>query len=109
MYSEDARVFKFVIPSEIDDDVGSVLIKASAYRGSSRDFSMKVYKEGSEMKSRDGISAWKKGKVVRINKADFYGWCKGCEIKILIDVKDSGYYHIMAQTTESYPLLSNNV
>jgi hypothetical protein len=48
------------------------------------------------LKGKKGVSAWKKGQVVRINKENFEGWCKGCEVKILMDIKDEGYYHIMA-------------
>jgi hypothetical protein len=85
-------------------------VKASAYRGSVHDFALSVStpdKLGTGFTSKTGVSAWKKGQVVRLNKENFPGWCKGCEIKILLDVKDAGYYHIMAQTTDSTPLLQN--
>lgn len=61
------------------------------------------------MNTKRGISAWKKGQVVRINKENFEGWCKGCEVKIILDVEDAGYYHIMVQSTESVPMLQNMV
>ena len=51
---------------------------------------------GTNYNAKTGIAAWKKGQVVRISKENFDGWCKGCEIKILLDVRDSGFYHIMA-------------
>ena len=96
-------------------------IKASAYRGSVHDFNLAVAIKGDETslnarlgvpawkKGQEGVPAWKKGQVIRINKDNFNGWCKGCQIEILLDVTDEGYYHVMAQTTDATPLLQNNV
>lgn len=72
------------------------------------DFSLSVATSeqvGTGFSSKTSVSAWKKGQVVRLNKDNFEGWCKGCDIKILLDVKDAGYYHLMVQTTDSTPLL----
>ncbi len=100
LFTEDARVFKFVIPPQLqDEENASVVIKASAYRGTVHDFNLAVVgsdKEGESQEDIKGVPAWKKGQVIRINKDNYKGWCKGCEIKILLDVNDSGYYHIMA-------------
>jgi hypothetical protein len=85
-----------------------VTIKASAYRSKAHDFKLEVKASGKE--GHEGllaIPAWKKGKVARINSKNFDGWCKGCEVKILLDVQDAGYYHIMAQTSESTPTIQN--
>ena len=109
LYKEDTRVFTFTIPPQISDTT-SITVKASAYRGSVHDFSLSVATAnelGTGFYAKTGISAWKKGQVVRLNKENFSAWCKGCEIKILLDVKDAGYYHVMAQTTDSTPLLQN--
>lgn len=88
-------------------------IKASAYRGSVHDFNLAVAIKGDEagtsLNARRGVPAWKKGQVIRINKDNFNGWCKGCQIEILLDVTDEGYYHVMAQTTDATPLLQNKV
>ena len=45
-----------------------------------------------------GVPAWKKGQVIRLTKDYFLKneWCKGCELKILVDATESGYYHVMA-------------
>ena len=120
LYTEDARIFKFTIPQSIPDDT-SLLIKASAFKGTVHDFTLAVapakpreedsgttHEVGSGIDDKRGIPAWKKGQVIRLNKENFpRGWCKGCEIKVLLDVKDEGYYRIMAQTTDAEPMLHN--
>jgi hypothetical protein len=86
LYKEDARIFRFTIPPQIGDN-SSITFKASAYRGSAHDFKFEVRgaKEGS-VDVVHGMPAWKKGQVVRLNSKNFDGWCKGCEVKILLDV-----------------------
>ena len=96
LYKEDARIFRFTIPPQIGDN-SSITLKANAYRGTAHDFKYMVRgaKEGS-VDIAHGMSAWKKGQVVRLNSKNFDGWRKGCEVKILVDALDAGYYHIMA-------------
>jgi hypothetical protein len=110
LYKEEARVFTFTIP--VSESVDFLTVKASAYRGSAHDFELRVQapsKEDPEVAvEQRGVPAWKKGQVVRLSEANFEkAWCKGCQIKILLDVQDEGYYHIMAKTSDSVPLLSN--
>jgi hypothetical protein len=44
---------------------------------------------------------------VRLNKSNFNAFKAGNEIKILLDVIDSGIYHIMFMTEDAEPLLQN--
>lgn len=94
------RVFNYKIPQGVSDD-SSVIVKASAYRGTVHNFDMKIIAKDANWfnettDSINGMQAWKKGQVARINKKNFKGWCLGCEIQILISSYDQGYYHVVA-------------
>lgn len=65
LYQEDTRLFHFTIPSTIDDSA-SVVIKASAYRGTVHDFTLSLSSKEKDTAStslgtRKGVPAWKKG------------------------------------------------
>lgn len=138
MQSEDVRVFKFVVPTSqngADNESGlvpsegisflkhlaeeAVVIKASAYRSDAHDFNLMAsikcpQKNETEdlpstnFESKKGVSAWKKGQVIRIGKDEFtaHEW-NNCLIEIVMDVIDSGEYHIMASTSDAVPQLYN--
>lgn len=69
----EAKIFKFTIPHSIRDD-DHLIIKGSPYRGSAQDFSLsanlnvrnKEAMPSSNLGNKKGISAWKKGQVMRI-------------------------------------------
>jgi hypothetical protein len=115
MAKDEAKVFKFKIPLQADRNQ-SVIIKASPFRGNVHDFTLLAMinpgtgnpsMPSTDFGSRKGISAWKKGQVIRLNPDEVRNWCAGCEIQILLDVVDSGYYHIVAQTNDAIPLIQN--
>jgi len=113
----EAKIFKFFIPNDIQDE-GHITVKASSISGYAHDFSLSVSTDvdkdhelpSSSLSNKKSISAWKKGQVIRLNKENFPKgkWCKGCELKILLDVRDAGYYHIMVQTSDAVPKVHNN-
>lgn len=63
----------------------------------------------SNLDDKKSIAAWKKGQVIRLNREDFpeEKWCKGCELKILMDVIEAGYYRIMVKSTDAVPKIYN--
>ncbi len=66
LYKEDARVFTFTLSqSLVESDNSSLMIKASSYRGTVHDFTLKMestvpMKDGS-FRQRLARPAWKKG------------------------------------------------
>ena len=113
LYKEDARVFTFTIPSSLVDTANSsLIIKAASYRGTVHDFNLKMQStvpmaDGS-FRERLARPAWKKGQVIRLDQENWReSWCHECVFKILLDVKDEDYYHIMVQSSEATPLLQN--
>ncbi|CDW71154.1 UNKNOWN [Stylonychia lemnae] len=117
MTENEAKIFKFYIPNDIQDQ-GHITVKASSISGFAHDFSLSVSTDvdkdhelpSSSLGNKKSISAWKKGQVIRLNKENFpkNQWCKGCELKILLDVRDAGYYHIIVQTSDAVPKVHNN-
>jgi hypothetical protein len=110
MLKDESRIFKFMLPDELDMN-STVYIKASAYRGSAHDFTLSAapgdstHLPSTDFYSKKGSPAWKKGQVVRLNKRNFEGFIAGADIKVLLDVIDSGIYHIMVMTEDAEPLL----
>eukprot|EP00347_Sterkiella_histriomuscorum_P007205 403349857 len=121
LIDQDVRIFNYQIPVDIQDD-SSIVIKASSYRGSSRNFKMKVISNQKDLEINNssqidiskgqsksniivGKQAWKKGQVARISKENFNGWCLGCFIQIMLDVYDQGYYHVVASSEDAQPFL----
>lgn len=87
LVQNEAKIFTFTIPYTISDD-SHIVIKGSAYRGTVHDFSLSVISSNdpdsdltpsSSFKSKRGVSAWKKGQVIRLTK-EILGdsWCVGC-------------------------------
>jgi hypothetical protein len=127
--SQAAKVFYFQIPPESEmlegDQNGivglknlaeqAIIIKASAYRSDAHDFNLMAtiacLSEDEEdvlpstnFESKKGVSAWKKGQVIRIGIEEFpkEKW-DGCIIELVMDVVDSGEYHIMVSTNDAVP------
>ena len=63
----------------------------------------------SGLSNRKSIPAWKRGQVMRLSQENFPNktWCKGCELKILMDIQEAGYYRILAHTSEAVPKVFN--
>eukprot|EP00347_Sterkiella_histriomuscorum_P020253 403338511 len=116
LVQNEARIFKFKIPDQMNDD-DHIIIKGSAFAGNAHDFILSVSTDiedekdlpSSNLDNRKSISAWKKGQVIRLNRDNFPNgqWCKGCELKILMDVVEAGYYKIMVRTTDAIPKIYN--
>jgi hypothetical protein len=103
------RLFKFwVDPIALEDETTVVTIKGSAYRSDSHDFSCDVdfvddnsepILPSSAYSSFSSDPAWRQGQVLRIEPWMLRMYCfSGCWMNILMDVIDSGEYHLMALT-----------
>jgi hypothetical protein len=55
--------------------------------------------------TKKSVAAWKTGQVIRLSSKEQYYWCTDCNITILLDVEDEGYYHLMVKTNEATPLV----
>lgn len=68
LVENEARIFKFIIPGNIEDD-DHIIVKGSSFSGNAHDFSLSVTTDtdnehelpSSSLSNKKSISAWKKG------------------------------------------------